>query len=90
MIINPWQIAEYKADFDMALNEIGKGNWKGEIREFKAYKMFGRLQQVVIADIICFRDYDLVRLGFYRISNLKSIAYSRMVNFLNDGKQIHI
>ena len=46
-------IAEYKADFDLALSAIGKGHWIGlENTDFRAYRYFGKAQQVVIADII--------------------------------------
>ncbi len=44
---------EYKADFDRALNALGKGEWDGKTENHKwgEYRGFGRLQRLVIGDI---------------------------------------
>ena len=79
-----FSIAEYKADFDLALSAIGKGDWRGlEDSDFRAYKYFGFGQQVVIADILGIRDNELAMLGFYQIRQLRGRAYRWMANFLN-------
>ena len=48
LIMNPQAITEYKADFDIALKNIGKGIWTGNIdgRSFKDFRHYGRLQQI--------------------------------------------
>ena len=85
-VTNPWALAEFKADFDMALNSIGKGNWTGIISyQFKDYKHFGRLQQIVIAIILGIPDYELEGLGFYDILRLKGYAFYLMAKYLNEG-----
>lgn len=86
-IVNEWSIAEFKADFDMALDSIGRGRWSGDIegKEFRDYRHFGRLQRVVIADIFDIDDKTLEGLGFIRLENMRGIAYSRMAHNLNDG-----
>jgi len=78
-----------KIDFDRALDAIGRGHWSGtgfgddaKDNKFKTYRSFGRLQQVVIADIIGIRDWELEQRGFYDIERLKGMAYSAMVSFL--------
>ena len=85
IVVNP--LIDYKIDFDMALNSIGAGHWVGDVEKtkFENYRYFGKLQRVVIADIYGITNWELERLGFYRIPNLKSIAYGRMVRCLNDG-----
>lgn len=81
-----WDIAEFKADFDMALDAIGTGDWHGiGGLELKSYIYFDRIQQSVIADILQVEDRELARCGFYDISRLRVIAYSRMKSFLNGG-----
>ena len=81
-ITNPWAIAEYKADFDIALNSLGKGKWEGAIRDFKYYRNFGRLQRIVIAEVIGMEDDELV--GFYDVPRLRSYAYYLMTKRLNE------
>ncbi len=81
--VNPWSIAEYKADFDLALNSIGRGYWIGEIKEFKDYYKFSKLQRIVIADIIGEEDRELERMGFYRMPQMKGYAYHLMADRLN-------
>lgn len=89
---NPWEIAEFKADFDMALNKLGQSrypsrapHWTGEIKtmQFSDCKWFGRLQQIVIADILGMDDYELAGLGFYDIPRLRGYAYHLMKTYLN-------
>lgn len=85
-IINPWVIAEYKADFDIALSKLGRGHWDDNLKAFKYYRHFGRLQQIVIADILGIDDYELAHLGFYDITRLRGFAYYSMRTILNGGK----
>lgn len=87
-VSNPWAIAEFKADFDTALRGIGKGKWPGLIalRPFGYYRRYGRLQQIIIADILGVGDYDLwSNSGFYRIPQLRGYAYYLMARVLNEG-----
>lgn len=77
-------IAEYKADFDLSLAAIGKGDWRGlENTDFRAYRYYGRMQQVVIADILGITDNELSGLGFYQVPQLRGRAYKWMANCLN-------
>jgi len=77
-------LAEYKADFDLALSAIGRGHWIGlENTDFRAYRYFGKAQQVVIADILGVTDYELRGLGFYQVGQLRGKAYKWMADFLN-------
>ena len=89
LITNPWAIAEYKADFDMALNGIGRGRWSGFNinRSFKNLRNYGRLQRIIIADIMGIQNGELARLGFYDISRLREYSYYLMVRFLNGDKE---
>ncbi len=83
---SPWGRVEYKSDFDMALDAIGKGRWCGEVYpSLSHYRYFGRLQRMVIADIIGTGNDELEALGFYDIPRLKGYAYSVMCRFLNTG-----
>ena len=83
-VTNLWALAEFKADFDMALKSIGKGEWAGKIDKFKDYKYYGRLQQIVIADILGIDDYELEGMGFYDIPRLRGYAYYLMCKSLNE------
>ncbi len=74
-LTNPWELAELKADFDLALNSLGKGTWNGK----REYRGFGLFQRMVIADI--FQD----NLSGRDIQRARGIAYSRMRRFLNGG-----
>lgn len=82
---NLFNIAEYKAEFDQALNSLGKAKWDGEIisSEPSDYRQFSRLQRIIIADIIGWDDSLLESQGFYRVSQLRGIAYHWMSDFLN-------
>ena len=83
-ISNLFRIAEFKADFDMALSYIGRGHWEGsQAVRFKDYKRFGKAQRIVIADIIGITEYELEAYGFYQIPQLRGKAYSWMMNYLN-------
>lgn len=79
-----YSIALFKADFDVSLSAIGKGHWTGIVNsDFRAYRHFSRMQQVVVADIIGITDYELKAWGFYKISQLRSRAYREMASYLN-------
>ena len=84
-IEEPLSVIEYKADFDMALNDIGQGNWRGLTSfRFSDYKWFGWQQRVVIADVLGVPDNHLEAMGFKRIGQLRGNAYGRMLSFLNE------
>ena len=86
-ITDPFLIAEYKADFDRALNEIGRGDWDGsEPTDFWEYKYFGRFQRMVIAQTLGMSEGQLEALGFDDIKKLMGLAYFRMLENLNDRK----
>jgi len=71
-----FSLAEYKADFDLALRAIGKGHWTGDMTDcqFKDFRYFGKLQKAIIADI-----YGMPLLD----NRLRGYAYYRMRTFLN-------
>ena len=72
-VYNPFKLAEFKADFDRALSAIGRGKWTGiKGSKISNYRGFGKLQKVVIADII----------GEYVTGN-GGLAYRWMADFLN-------
>ena len=80
-------VAEFKADFDMALDAIGRGKWNGSLNpNFGHYRYYGRLQQIIIAKILGLTDYYLTGLGFYDIPQLEGTAYFRMMEFLNEWR----
>jgi len=85
-----YSLIEYKADFDSALNSIGKGNWTGGMDDITncGFKPFGRLQQVVIAQIYGVDNWELEQRGFYRIPQVRGYAYHLMADRLN-GKPHH-
>jgi len=90
MIIGQYQIThlftlvEFKADFDIALDSIGRGEWRGlPSHDFNNYKYFGKQQRVVIADILGVSDGELTARGFYKIPQLRGDAYSRILDALN-------
>ena len=82
-----YRIVEYKVDFDMALDAIGRGHWDGKIegKGFGYFKWFSRTQQVVIADIYGISNWELRRMGFYSVGDLRWRAYNAMVRHLNGG-----
>jgi len=69
-VTNIFQLVEFKADFDMALKELGKCN-------------SGKQQIIVMADVLGISDYRLRNWGLYRIQELREQAYNKMVTFLN-------
>ncbi len=84
-IMNPFSLAEYRADFDIALKGIGRGHWTGQLMDYKYYHNYGKLQRIVIADILGISDSELERLGFWGISQLRGFAYYSMTRVLNNG-----
>lgn len=82
---NLWSLAEFKADFDMALRSIGKGKWTGDIQgaNFHSFIRYGRLQRIIIADIFGIDDYELGFQGFYNIPQCRGYGYYLMVKSLN-------
>ena len=83
-ISNRINLIEYKADFDRALSAIGTGQWEG-IKGLKIsnYKGFGRLQKVIIADVLGINSWELEEIGFYRIPQIRGYAYHLMADRLN-------
>ena len=78
-------IAEFKADFDIALDSIGHGHWTGLVsRRFNDYHHFGRRQRVIIARIIGIHDYHLQSWGFPEPRKLRSRAFHDMLRKLNE------
>ena len=87
-IVNRYAIALFKADFDTALSSIGKGKWEGVTGEkFTNYKRYGRMQRIIIAQILGIADHELEGFGFYDIPKLRGLAYFRMLENLNDRKE---
>ena len=83
-----FMVAETKADFDMALSAIGKGNWQGiTSRNFGDYKAFGRRQRVIIATILEISDRKLMTWGFKDPKTLRSRSYHEMLAVLNVGQR---
>lgn len=85
-VLEYYQIAEYKADFDIALDTLGKGKWPVDIdrHDFGDFRRgYGRRQQTVIANIYGEPDRTLEQWGLYDISHLKNLAYNRMAAYLN-------
>jgi hypothetical protein len=78
-----YSLVEYKADFDTALNAIGKGKWRGKLTKFNCYRGFGAMQMAVIADVVGEPDERLERIGLTRIPLLKVTAYRAMSKYLN-------
>jgi len=78
-------IAEYKADFDRALDFIGRGYWRGTTKS-KHYRQFGKLQRLIIGDILGKEDWELGGWGLYDVSKLRGIAYFRMLEYLNERR----
>ena len=80
---NPFRLAEFKADFDQALSAIGRGKWTGiNGSKISNYRGFGKLQKVVIADI-------LDDLGYNQVPQMKGRAYRWMADFLNGSDGTH-
>ena len=80
-------LVEFKADFDIALDSIGRGKWRGlTSHNFNNYGQFGRMQRVIIASILGITDYELRAFGFSDAKQLRYEGYKRMVGFLNENK----
>ena len=80
----PFGIAEFKADFDLALSSIGRTKWVGVgSPDFRSYRHYGRRQRAVIADIMGIYDDELQAWGFYNVPQLKGQAYGLMAEYLN-------
>jgi hypothetical protein len=80
-------IAEAKADFDRALDTIGRGEWRGIQGKFSYYRPFGRRQRIIIASILDISDRQLKVWGFPDPKTLRSRAYQDMLAVLNVGKR---
>lgn len=88
-LINPWSLAEFKADFDLALNNVGRGSWNGKVNgDFNKYRPFGVLQRLIIADIMGIDDNELIKYHFKDIPRLRGYAYYLMREYLNTKKHI--
>jgi hypothetical protein len=82
---NLLSLAEYRADFDVALRSIGRGKWVGlpVNAKFKDFKKYGRCQRVVIGDILGVDDYELEMSGLFNVPQLRGYAYYLMRTVLN-------
>jgi len=87
-------LVEYKVDFERALEKLGHSRYPGRAPkldltscDFKDYHRYSRLQQIVVADILGLDDYELMDKGFYRVPNLRAIAYSLMAKTLNSAHE---
>jgi hypothetical protein len=100
LCIEPFAVAEYKVDFDRALNAIGRyHNWEGLATEgdetlvdgtinWKVYHKYGDYQRLVLADVLGVEDRELeTRCKFdnREIDPLKGQAYAAMARYLNEG-----
>ena len=85
LVNNPYSVVEFKADFDTALDNLGRGHWDGRIdgNAFQNYGYFGTLQRVVIAQICGYEDWELEEFGFYQVPQLLGRAYSWMAKQAN-------
>lgn len=85
-ITDTFTVAEFKADFDRGLREIGRGNWMGNLDPvFRNYKYYGRLQRIIIAQMLSLGEGFLESQGFTDVPRLRGTAYSRMAEYLNGG-----
>ena len=83
----PDSLVEYKADFDTALNELGRGKWCGlQSHDFSDYKDFGQYQRAIIASILDIGDYKLKALGLPRSRQYRQEAFIEMARFLNGNR----
>ncbi len=84
---NRWgELVEIKADFDQALDGIGRGDWASSTSgDFKAYRNFSDYQRIVIADILGKTDAELTKMRYDDIIGLRKMAYRMMCQFLNKG-----
>jgi hypothetical protein len=64
---------------------LGKGEWlKITGTQLSNYKSFGRLQKIIIADILGIPDEELMGLGFENSARLRGYAYYLMGKYLNN------
>jgi len=83
-ITDMFLVAEYKADYDNALRQIGRGNWQGNLDPvFRNYKYYGRLQRIILATMLEIEDSQLEVWGFEDVPRLRGTALSRMMEVLN-------
>jgi len=88
-VVNPFNLAEYKVDFDQALSAIGRGKWEGITSDkISGYKGFGRLQKLIIAEVLGVLDEELRGLGFENPARLRGYAYYLMAKYLNPENRI--
>ena len=87
-ISNDFDVAEFKADFDRALDELGKAKWNGlSSLSFNRYKHFDKKQRIIIAYILGLRsDYKLESWGFWEARKYRYKVLNEMVSILNGGK----
>ncbi len=73
---NPFDVAEQKADFDRALNQLGE-HWTGNyLSKFKSYRYYTEPQKVIIGDIL--------NVGYHTKERNK--VYKQMRDILNGKK----
>jgi len=80
-------LIEFKIDFDRALNSLGRGKWTGYNLDGIDLKKFGRMQVVVIADVLGYLSNKELMLRFHieDVGRLRRWAYFKMAKFLNGG-----
>ena len=84
-IMNCWDLAEFKSDFEMALNAIGMGKWSDGITNIKECRNFSYTQLVVVADMLGIDNFPIRVVHPEDINKIKKIAYADMRRFLNGG-----
>ena len=84
-IMNCWDLAEFKADFEMAFNAIGGGKWHDGITNIKECRNFSYEQLMVAADILGIDNLPIRVVYPGGIDKIKKIAYADMRLFLNGG-----
>ena len=84
-IMNCWDLAEFKADFEMALNAIGGGKWHDGITALTECRNFSYTQLVVVADMLGIDKLPIGAVYPGDIDKITKIAYAGMRRFLNGG-----
>ncbi len=78
------ELIHAKADFDRAINHLGKAHWRGDGKD--DIKTFGNLQKVIIAQVIGMSDIELWdRFQLGDIQSWRTLSYRKMATFLNTG-----
>ena len=87
-IVNDFDVAEFKADFDRALDELGRAKWDGITHcNFSQYKYFDRKQRIIIAYILGLRSDDkLEAWGFWEARKYRYKVLNEMVSILNERR----